>query len=257
MSAVSRVQMRCRQRASSSSTWGSMSAREEVAAAAQRQPLGSRYVNACRSDGLGRKLLSVTWRHCLAMGARDLSEFADRGGCRSCRRMLAAHMEYGSSQDCQLLIVPKRVILEWIDLHGLATSADMVYWSRLSQQTFLHLLDRSSSRPVDRVQTARQVSVVCRPRAMPDGCDSGSAKAGCHCESRSGFAGVAQRACMCAPELAWAIGGGFARLPWRASGAGCTSYYYDAVWVQKSRGQGAICGSIDGSRMVIAAAGRW
>lgn len=150
--------------------------------------------------------------------------------------MVAAHMAYGSSHVCQSLIAPQRVILERIDLLVLATSADMVCLSSLSQQTFPHLLGRSNSRPGDRVQTATRFWVVCWRREMPDGCDSGWEKAACHCESRSGFAGAVRRACMRVPELAWAIDGGSARRPWRGSGVGCTSYYYDVVWVCKSRG---------------------
>ena len=75
--------------------------------------------------------------------------------------MIAAHMAYDSSHDCQYLIAPQRATLEQIDLRVLATSADTVYLLRLSQQTFLHLLGRSSSRPDDRVQMVRRVSVVC------------------------------------------------------------------------------------------------
>ena len=62
MLVVSQAQMMCRRRASSSSTWDSMSEREEAAAAegAQWQTLGQLCVSACRSDGLGRMLLLVT-----------------------------------------------------------------------------------------------------------------------------------------------------------------------------------------------------
>ena len=59
-----------------------MSEREEAAAAegAQWQTLGQLCVSACRSDGLGRMLPLVTWRHFRAMGGRELSVFVDRGG---------------------------------------------------------------------------------------------------------------------------------------------------------------------------------
>jgi len=150
--------------------------------------------------------------------------------------MIAAHMAYGSSHVCQSLIAPQRAILERIDLLVLATSADMVCSSRLSQQTFLHLSGRSSSRLGDRVQTATPFWVVCWPREMLGGCDSDWERAACRCGSRSGFAGAVRRACMRVQELAWAIDGGSARRPCRASGAGCTSYYYDVLWVCKSRG---------------------
>ena len=136
-------------------------------------------------------------------------------------------MACGSSHGCQSLLAPQRVILERIDLLVLVTSADMVCLSRLSQQIFLHLLGRSSSRRDDRVQMATRVWVVCWPMGMPDGCDSGWERAACRCESRSGFAGAARRACMRVQELAWAIDGGSARRPCRASDVGCTSYYYD------------------------------
>lgn len=126
-------------------------------------------------------------------------------------------------------MLPQRVILERVDLHVLATSADMVYLSRLSQQIFLHLLGRSNSRPDDRVQMGTQVSVACWSKETRDGCDSGLEKAACRCESPSDFAGVVQRVCMRVQELAWAIGGGFARRPFRASGVSCTSYYYDVL----------------------------
>lgn len=162
--------------------------------------------------------------------------FVDHGGSRWCTQMIAAHMAYGSSNGCQSLIDPQRVILERFDLLVLVTSADMVCLSRLSQQTFLHLLGRSNSRRGDRVQMATRVWEVCWPMEMPDGCDSDWEKAACRCESRSGFAGAVRRACMRVQELAWAIGDGSARRPCRASGAGCTSYYYDVLWVCKSRG---------------------
>ena len=150
--------------------------------------------------------------------------------------MIAAHMACGSSHSCQSLIALQRVTLKRIDFLVLVTSADMVCLSRLSQQIFLHLLGRSSSRRDDRVQMATRVWVVCWLREMPDDCDSGWEKAACRCESRSGFAGAVRRACMRVQELAWAIGGGSARRPWQASGVGCTSYYYDVLWVCKSRG---------------------
>jgi len=165
------------------------------------------------------------------MGGRELWESGDRGDYRSCKLMIAAHKVYDSSHACQYLMLPQRVILERIDLHVLATSADMVYLSRLSQQIFLHLLGRSNSRPGDRVQMGTQVSVACSSKETRDGCDSGSEKAACRCESPSDFAGVVQRVCMRVQELAWAIGGGFARRPFRASGVSCTSYYYDVLWV--------------------------
>ena len=134
--------------------------------------------------------------------------------------MIAAHMAYGSSHGCQSLIAPQRVILQRFDLLVLATSADMECLSRPSQQTFLTFLGRSNSRRGDRVQTATRVWVVCWPMGMPDGCDSGWERAACRCESQSGFAGAVRRACMRVQELAWAIDGGSARRPCRASDAG-------------------------------------
>ena len=134
--------------------------------------------------------------------------------------MIAAHMAYDSSHGCQSLIAPQRVILDRFDLLVLATSADMECSSRLSQQTFLHLLGRSNSRRGDRVRMATRVWVVCWPMGMPDGCDSGWERAACRCESQSGFAGAVRRACMRVQELAWAIDGGSARRPCRASDAG-------------------------------------
>ena len=81
MLVVSQAQMMCRRKASSSSTWGSMSEREAAAVEeVQWQTPGSLCVNACRSDGLGRMLPLVTWRHFRAMGGRELSVFVDRGG---------------------------------------------------------------------------------------------------------------------------------------------------------------------------------
>jgi hypothetical protein len=145
--------------------------------------------------------------------------------------MNAAHMVYGSSHDCQFVFLPQRVILEQIDLRVLATSAGMVCWLHLSQQIFPHLSDRSNSKLDDRVQMVKLVSVACWPREMPDGCDSGSEKAACRCESPNDFAGVVRRACMRVQELAWAIDGGSARRPCRASGVGYTSYYYDVFEV--------------------------
>ena len=116
--------------------------------------------------------------------------------------MNAAHMAYGSSHDCQFVFFPQRVILEQIDLRVLATSADMVYWSRLSQQIFPHLSGHSNSKLDDRAQMVKLVSVVCSPRETLDGCDSGSEKAACHCESLNGFAGVVRRVYMRVQELA-------------------------------------------------------
>ena len=150
--------------------------------------------------------------------------------------MIAAHTAYDSSHGCQSSIAAQRVILDRLDLLVLATSADMECSSRLSQQTFLHLLGRSNSRRGDRVQMATRAWVVCWPMGMPDGCDSGWERAACRCGSRSGFAGAVRRACMRVQELAWAIGDGSARRPCQASGAGCTSYYYDVLRVCKSRG---------------------
>jgi hypothetical protein len=170
------------------------------------------------------------------MGGRERSESVDRDGSRWCKLMIAAHMVYDSSHDCQFVVPPYRVILAQIDLHVLATSADMVCWSRLSQPIFPHLSGRSNSKLDDRVQMAMQVSVVCWPREMPDGCDSGSEKAACRCESPIDFAGVVRRACMRVQELAWAIDGGSARPPCRASGVGCTFYHYNVRWVSMSRG---------------------
>ena len=58
-----------------------MSAREAaVVEAGQWRTPGLLCVNACRSGELGRILPWVTWRHCLATGGRELSEFVDRGG---------------------------------------------------------------------------------------------------------------------------------------------------------------------------------
>ena len=199
----------------------------------------------------------VTWRQRRAMGGRELSAFVDRGGFHWCKPMIAARMAYGSSPCRQSLIAPQRVVLGRFDLLVPATSADMVCPSRLSQQTFLHLLGRSNWRRGDRVRMATRVWVACWPMEMADGCDSGWERAACRCESRSGFAGAGRRACMCVRQLARAIGDGSARRPCQAPGAGRTSRCYDVLWMCKSRGQGAICGSMDGSRMAMAAGRRW
>lgn len=117
-----------------------------------------------------------------------------------------------------------------IGSHVLATSADMVCCSHPWPSTFLRLSDRSSSRLVDRVRMAIRVEVACLSKERRDGCDSGLERAACHCESPSDFADVARPGYMRAQEPAWAIGDGCgARRPCRASGVGCTSYYYDVL----------------------------
>jgi hypothetical protein len=91
------AQRKCHRRASSSLTWGSMSAQvQEVEVAGLLQSLGPGHVTACRSDEQDRKLLWVTWRRYRAVGDRELSESVDHGGCRLCSLTIAAHMEYDS-----------------------------------------------------------------------------------------------------------------------------------------------------------------